>query len=256
MMRTFYKVLQVRPDADPEVIAAAYKALSKRYHPDVNKAAGSTNVMKEINSAYKILNDPVARAKYDRTLSTQQDTTSSAQTAPTKRSEGPTDAVPANGRAQKKTSDPEVRVLNSDGRFIAYDNGTVLDMRTNLMWAAKDNGSDINWANAKSYCENYRGGGYMDWRMPMLDELSGLYETKTYKKFLLYFHEALLTNTKGVIFDWLHFSGLIHLTSPDQWASEKRDSEAACFGFKYGFRPLRRQSYSYGMRALPVRSVK
>jgi len=31
-----------------------------------------------------------------------------------------------------------------DGRFIAYSNGTVLDTRTNLMWAAKDNGSNIN----------------------------------------------------------------------------------------------------------------
>ena len=28
-----------------------------------------------------------------------------------------------------------------DGRFIAYDNGTVLDTRTNLMWAARDNGT-------------------------------------------------------------------------------------------------------------------
>lgn len=27
-----------------------------------------------------------------------------------------------------------------DGRFIAYDNGTVLDTKTNLMWASKDNG--------------------------------------------------------------------------------------------------------------------
>ena len=68
-----------------------------------------------------------------------------------------------------------------DGRFIAYDNGTVLDTKTNLMWAAKDNGSDINWADAKSYCENYRGGGYTDWRMPTTDELAGLYDAaKTY----------------------------------------------------------------------------
>jgi hypothetical protein len=44
------------------------------------------------------------------------------------------------------------------------------------MWAAKDNGSYINWANAKSYCENYRGGGYADWRMPTQDELAGLYD--------------------------------------------------------------------------------
>jgi hypothetical protein len=34
--------------------------------------------------------------------------------------------------------------VRRDGRFIAYDNGTVLDTKTNLMWAAKDNGSDIN----------------------------------------------------------------------------------------------------------------
>jgi hypothetical protein len=44
------------------------------------------------------------------------------------------------------------------------------------MWAAKDNGSPISWPEAKKYCENYRGGGYMDWRMPTQDELAGLYD--------------------------------------------------------------------------------
>lgn len=29
-----------------------------------------------------------------------------------------------------------------DGRFIAYDNGTVLDTQTNLMWPVKDNGTN------------------------------------------------------------------------------------------------------------------
>jgi len=32
--------------------------------------------------------------------------------------------------------------IAKDGRFIAYDNGTVLDTKTNIMWAAKDNGND------------------------------------------------------------------------------------------------------------------
>src|SRR3990172_7400972 len=41
-------------------------------------------------------------------------------------------------------------------RFLDSKEGVVLDTKTNLMWAAKDNGSDVNWANAKSYCENYR----------------------------------------------------------------------------------------------------
>ena len=63
-----------------------------------------------------------------------------------------------------------------DGRFIAYNNGTVLDTSTNLMWAAKDNGEDITWQPAKSYCENYHGGGYTNWRMPTQNELAGLYD--------------------------------------------------------------------------------
>jgi len=75
-----------------------------------------------------------------------------------------------------------LKEIGKDGRFIAYDDGTVLDTRTNLMWADKDNSSDINWQGAKSYCENYRGGGYSDWRMPTQDELAGLYdEGKTSK---------------------------------------------------------------------------
>jgi hypothetical protein len=52
------------------------------------------------------------------------------------------------------------RETRRDGRFIAYDNGTVLDTKTSLMWAAKDNGRDTTWESGKSYCENYRGGGY------------------------------------------------------------------------------------------------
>lgn len=50
-------------------------------------------------------------------------------------------------------------------RFMDSKEGFVLDTKMNLMWARENNGSDINWANAKTYCESYRGGGYLDWRM-------------------------------------------------------------------------------------------
>ncbi len=44
------------------------------------------------------------------------------------------------------------------------------------MWATQDNGSDINWYSAKSYCEGYsKGGG--GWRMPTQNELVGLYQS-------------------------------------------------------------------------------
>jgi hypothetical protein len=50
------------------------------------------------------------------------------------------------------------------------------------MWAARDNGSNMNWVNAKAYCENYRGGDYTDWRMPTRKELVGLYDANKSQK--------------------------------------------------------------------------
>jgi hypothetical protein len=95
---------------------------------------------------------------------------------------------------------PTAGEIARDGRFIAYNNGTVLDTRTNLMWAAQDNGSDINLADANSYWGNYRGGGYTDWRMPKQDELLGLYGSKTElikltDSYIWSFHPSLPTNT-------------------------------------------------------------
>jgi len=132
-------------------------------------------------------------------------------------------------------------LIATDGRFMAYSNGTVLDFKTNLMWAVGDNGSGINWANAKRYCENYRGGGYTDWRMPTQDELAGLYDAgKTYK------------NDCG--YD-IHLTELIHLTCTALWASETISSEAAYFIFYSGNRLWNSQSGGNTLlRALPVRS--
>jgi Protein of unknown function (DUF1566) len=79
---------------------------------------------------------------------------------------------------RNQTNNVQKKIIAKDERFIAYADGTVLDTKTNLMWAARDNGSNINWYDAKSYCENYRGGGYTDWRMPTHDELAGLYDAR------------------------------------------------------------------------------
>ncbi len=61
----YYKVLQVDSDAEPEVIEAAYRALSKKYHPDINSAADAMTRMSQINSAYMVLNDPSKRRNYN-----------------------------------------------------------------------------------------------------------------------------------------------------------------------------------------------
>lgn len=131
----------------------------------------------------------------------------------------------------------------SDGRFIAYDNGTVLDTQTKLMWAAKDNASNINWRDARSYCERYRGGGYTDWRMPTQDELAGLYDAaKTHKAECGY--DAHLTTE------------LIHLSCSDVWASESRGYESVYFSFIVGKRFWYSWTGVNHYRALPVRSSK
>ncbi len=63
--KDYYKVLQVDPEADPEVIAAAYRRLSLKYHPDTNRSTDATRRMQEINEAYEVLKDPAKRARYD-----------------------------------------------------------------------------------------------------------------------------------------------------------------------------------------------
>jgi DnaJ domain len=66
----YYAVLQVHPDAVPEVIDAAYRQLMRKYHPDVagtdaSLATALHDRAKVINQAYAVLRDPAQRRAYD-----------------------------------------------------------------------------------------------------------------------------------------------------------------------------------------------
>lgn len=61
-----YKVLQVDPEAEREVIEAAYRRLARKYHPDVSTEPDSHEKMIAINQAWEQLRDPVKRAAVDR----------------------------------------------------------------------------------------------------------------------------------------------------------------------------------------------
>jgi hypothetical protein len=106
------------------------------------------------------------------------------------------------------------------------------------MWAAKDNGEYVSWQDAKAYCENYRGGGYKDWRMPTQDELVGIYESNRLNR-----HGYRVTD-------------LIDITACCIWASDTRDSLAAYLRFYNADRLWSLQSNSYSANVLPVRDSK
>jgi hypothetical protein len=112
-------------------------------------------------------------------------------------------------------------------RLVNNGDGTVTDTAMALMWAARDNGSNMNWFNAKSYCEGYSGGGKSGWRMPTIDELKAL-------------HAA---GNAGEV---------ISLTGTGFWASETNGSLAADVNFYDGQHYWFPQSFN-ALRALPVR---
>lgn len=61
----YYATLRVSPDADAAALRRAYRALMRRYHPDVNKDADAGTRCHAINEAYECLRDPGKRADYD-----------------------------------------------------------------------------------------------------------------------------------------------------------------------------------------------
>jgi len=65
--KDYYAILGVHPTAEIAVIEAAYKALAKRYHPDVSQdnPEEALRRMQEINEAHEILSDTTKRKKYD-----------------------------------------------------------------------------------------------------------------------------------------------------------------------------------------------
>ena len=64
--RDYYEVLGVDKNADEATIKKAYRALAKKYHPDVNPGnAEAEKKFKEASEAYAILSDPEKKRQYD-----------------------------------------------------------------------------------------------------------------------------------------------------------------------------------------------
>jgi curved DNA-binding protein CbpA len=99
-----YKVLQVDPEADPDVIQAAYRALARKYHPDVAGQAEADGRMTAINAAWQVLRHAERRAAFD-----EQRASRVGGSPPRKATPKPAAAAPARSGAAK-TAWPEGRL--------------------------------------------------------------------------------------------------------------------------------------------------
>src|SRR5271169_5512658 len=62
----YYEVLQVSPNAEDEIIQAAYRRLALKRHPDRRIGDPSASEQMELlNRAYEVLSDPQKRREYD-----------------------------------------------------------------------------------------------------------------------------------------------------------------------------------------------
>ena len=61
-----YRILQIDPAADDEIIQVVYRRLARMNHPDVTPGPEAAARMIEINAAMELLSDPLRRSAYDR----------------------------------------------------------------------------------------------------------------------------------------------------------------------------------------------
>jgi hypothetical protein len=85
------------------------------------------------------------------------------------------------------------------------------DPNAGLMWALRDNGSDISQTGALNYCRNLSLGGLRDWRLPEIDELAQIYDASVVSGSGTY---------NGNRYD-LHVKGGIEMTGICGWSATR-----------------------------------
>jgi formylglycine-generating enzyme required for sulfatase activity len=113
-MTDFYKILQVDPAADEEVIRAAYQRIIAKVHPDKNDAPDAEQRTKEVNEAYQVLSDPSRRAKYDWTRPKADATPGSKDTRDAQAEVRRAEESRSQERRKREDSEKELRQVQED----------------------------------------------------------------------------------------------------------------------------------------------
>jgi len=182
-----YKTLQVDPEAEDEVIQAAYRRLARKYHPDVAPGEAAAARMAAINAAWELIGDPAARAAFDRRRSAATSTPpTGAQPSPqppkpaaaTPSGHSTSSARPAPGQQPPETVSPDwtsgrssfgggydESMRRSDGFGSAgpppgRPSGTVLNFGRYAGWSlgevARTDLENIEWLDRAPIGRNYR----------------------------------------------------------------------------------------------------
>jgi curved DNA-binding protein CbpA len=106
-----YKVLQVDPEAEDEVIQAAYRRLARKYHPDLAETPEAAARMAAINAAWEMIGDPASRAAYDRARAA---TTGASRGASTAAASGAPAASPYRPEPPSAPATPPPDVVSRD----------------------------------------------------------------------------------------------------------------------------------------------
>ncbi len=105
-----YKILQVDPEAEDEVIQAAYRRLAQKYHPDLSTGQAAMDRMVAINAAWETIGDPQRRASYDGARrAAAKAAEMKARSAASRAGSGPTPARPSDAQRGPGSADPQPR---------------------------------------------------------------------------------------------------------------------------------------------------
>lgn len=61
----YYQILDINFPSNVGEIKTAYRKMSLKWHPDINPGIDTSGIMTDINEAYYVLKDPVAKQRYD-----------------------------------------------------------------------------------------------------------------------------------------------------------------------------------------------